>query len=361
MQTRTPSDHPVLALAIATGVLLAICLTPAAAIAQTGAASTAGPQLASYVQASDKGGFQYSQPSPFPELDLDLTPIAKQVAAEASERCATPLAAAALDLGDADGFMSNVMGAAANAAIGQVLGGLLGGGGGGGKQQPKLAKDPVKNKYKEKIDSPDGDARIRVGGQTYSDGMLISAKVDKAKGKGTFHTMFLEQPDCTRYFPEQYLGYDLWGSWSLSVSVTTTRSTYQDGNLIDQSTSTSGWSRSGDFDFSRGFSLWDQLPGEDQRMLLNADDAYLAQLRREIDTPAWASMGFAEPTEGIRAAGGVFRVTPDQLAPGTIAVVHITNVEKGRYHTVGFPLDMTFLEEGRIAFSWASAGTEALE
>lgn len=357
MPTRAFSDPGRRRAAAATVLLMAVL----PAVALQAIAQPAGAQFASYVQPSDKGGFQYSEPSPFPELDLDLTPIEQQVAAEASERCATPLAASPLDLGDADGFMGNLMGAAANAAIGQVLGGLLGGGGGGSKQQPKLAKDPVRNKYKEKIESPDGDAQIRVGGQTYADGLLISAKVDKAKGKGTFHTMFLEQPDCTRIFPEQYLGYDLWGSWSLSVSVTTTRSTYQDGNLIDQSTSTSGWSRSGDFDFSRGFSLWDQLPGEDQRMLLNADDAYLAQLRREIDTPAWAAMGYAEPTEGIRGAGGVFRVTPAQLAPGTIAVIHITNVEKGRYHTVGFPLEMAFGEEGRIAFSRISDGAESSE
>jgi len=272
------------------------------------------------------------------------------VAREASTRCATPLAAAPLDLGDADGFMSDVMGAAANAAIGQLVGGFLGGGG-GSKKKPTLYKDPVKNKYKEKIEHPSGDARIRIGGQAYEDGLLISAKVDKAKGKGTFHTMFLEMPDCTRIWPEKYLGYDLWGSWSLSVSVTTTRSSYQNGELVDRSTSNSSWSRSGDFDFSRGFSLWDQLPGEQQHMLLNADDAYLAQLRREIDVPAWAAMGYAEPTDGIRAAGGIFRVHPNELPTGTIAVVHITHVEKGRYKTVGFPLDINFADEGRLTFN----------
>lgn len=313
--------------------------------------SSPAAQTVSYIQPSDKGGFQYSEPSPFPEVDLDLGPIEHQVASEAAKRCATPLAAAPLDLGDADGFMGDLMGAAANAAIGQLVGGLLGGGGGGSKKKPTLYKDPVKNKHKVKIDHPSGDARIRIGGQAYEDGLVISAKVDKAKGKGTFHTMFLEAPDCTRIFPEQYMGYGLWGSWSLSVSVTTTRSSYQNGELIDRSTSQSGWSRSGDFDFSRGFSLWDQLPGEDQHMLLNADQAYLAQLRREIDVPAWAAMGYAEPTEGIRSAGGLFRVHVNDLPEGTIAVVHITHVEKGRYKTVGFPLDIGYGEEGRLSFT----------
>ena len=86
-------------------------------------------------------------------------------------------------------------------------------------------------------------------------------------------------------------------------------------------------------------------------MLLNADDAYLAQLRREIDVPAWAAMGYAEPTDGIRAAGGIFRVHPNELPTGTIAVVHITHVEKGRYKTVGFPLDINFADEGRLTFT----------
>jgi len=331
--------------------LMALAWTPTFAQTLADVGTPPAAQIASYIQPSDKGGFQYSEPSPFPELDLDLSPIEQQVASEAATRCATPLAAEPLDLGDADGFMGDLMGAAANAAIGQLVGGFLGGGGGGSKKKPKLYKDPVKNKHKEKIEHPGGDARIRVGGQAFEDGMVISAKVDKAKGKGTFHTMFLEAPDCTRIWPEQYLGYDLWGSWSLSVSVTTTRSTYQNGELIDRSTSQSGWSRSGDFDFSRGFSLWDQLPGEDQRMLLNADDAYLAQLRREIDVPAWAAMGYAEPTEGIRSAGGLFRVHVNDLPAGTIAVVHITHVDKGRYKTVGFPLDIGYGEEGRLSFT----------
>ncbi len=340
--------------ALIKGHLLLLTLTLAtdgrAADAPTGVGTPPGAQIASYIQPSDKGGFQYSEPTPFPDLELDLSPIEKEVAREASTRCATPLAAAPLDLGDADGFMSDVMGAAANAAIGQLVGGFLGGGG-GSKKKPTLYKDPVKNKYKEKIDHPSGDARIRIGGQAYEDGILVSAKVDKAKGKGTFHTMFLEMPDCTRIWPEKYLGYDLWGSWSLSVSVTTTRSSYQNGELVDRSTSNSSWSRSGDFDFSRGFSLWDQLPGEQQHMLLNADDAYLAQLRREIDVPAWAAMGYAEPTDGIRSAGGLFRVHPNELPTGTIAVVHITHVEKGRYKTVGFPLDINFADEGRLSFT----------
>ena len=305
---------------------------------------------ADFIPASDKGDFQYSAPSGYPDINLDIQPIERQIATAAATRCGTPLAASPLDLGDAQSVMGKMMGAAANAAIGKLVGGLLGGGGSSSKKKPPMAKDPIKNKFKQKIEHPDGDARIRIGGKAYSDGLLISAKVDKAKGKGTFHTMFLEQPDCRRIWPEAYAQYGLWGSWSLSVSVTKTSSTYRDGKLVDRSVSQSGWSKSGDFDFSRGFSLWDQLPGEAQRMVLDADEAYLTQLRREIDQPAWQQMGYAKPVEGIRAAGGVFRLDPSEITPDTLAVVHITHVDKGRYRTVGFPLRMSSQGDGLVAF-----------
>lgn len=306
---------------------------------------------ADFIPASDKGGFGYSAPSAYPEIQLDLQPIQQEVARSAATRCGTSLAASPLDLGNADSFMGEMLGKAANAAIGQLVGGLLGGGGGGSSKKPRMAKDPVKKKYKQKIEHPSGDARIRIGGQTYQNGLLISARVDKAAGKGTFHTMFLEQPDCRRIWPEQYVQYGLWGSWSLSVSVTKTTSSYRDGQLVDRSVERSGWSRSGDFDFSRGFSLWDQLPGEERRLILDADQAYLTQLRREIDIPAWQQMGYAKPTDGIRAAGGIFRVDPSEITSETLAVVHITHIDDGRYRTVGFPMRMTGGEKGAISFS----------
>jgi len=305
--------------------------------------------LPPYVPSSEKGDFQYSEPTRWPSIDLDLRPIEYQVARAASERCGTALAAAPLDLGDAEGFMGKAAEKAAGAVVGQLLGGLLGGG--GKQEKPQLHKDPIKSKFKQKIEHASGDAAIRVGGQVYDDGMLLSSRVDKAAGKGTFHTMFLERPDCTRIWPEQYLKYGLWGKWSMSVSVTRTTSTYQNGQLVNQSVSQSGWSKSGEFDFSRGFSLWDDLLENDLRLILDADEAYLAQLRREIGTPAWQQMGFGEPTEGIRDAGGLFRVAPQELTPGTIAVIHITHVDDGRYRTVGFPLSFEIGEEGRLSFS----------
>lgn len=316
----------------------------------TGRPTAAEP--ATFIYPSDKGGFQYSEPTAIPEVQLDLQPIEDEVATAAGERCGTGLAAAPLDLGKADSFLGSLAGSAAKAAVGQLVGSLLGGGSsGGGSKKPKLDKDPIKRKYKEKITHPSGDARLQVGGQLYKDGLLMSARVDKAKGKGTFHTMFLERPDCTRIWPEQYLRYGLWGSFKISVNVTKTSSTYRNGKLVDRTVDRSSWSRAGTFDVNRGFSIWDQLPGEDQRMILNADEAYSTQLRNEIGTPAWQELGFAKPVQGLRAAGGVFRVQPAELTPGTIAVVHITSVEDGRYRTKGFPMTFEVGEKGRLSFA----------
>ena len=330
---------------------------PAAVCVLAWLAGTAQAQDYLAYVSSDKGDFQYSQPSAYVQTELDIRSIEEKVGEAAATRCGTPLAAAPLDLGDAQSFMGKMVGKAASAAVGKVLSGLLGGGGGNSRsssnKKPALHDDPIKNKYKSKVEHPDGDARIRVGGQRFGDGLVLSAKVDKARGKGTFHTMFIEQPDCTRYWPEEYLKFDMWGSWSLNVSVTKTTSTYRDGELINRTSSTNKWSKSGKFDFDRGFSIWDQLPGEDIRMVLDADQAYLTQLRREIDTPAWQQMGFGEPTEGVRSAGGLFRLDPSQISAQSLAVVHITNIENGRYKTVGFPLRFVEGDDGLYSFEWA--------
>jgi hypothetical protein len=277
------------------------------------------------------------------------------VAKEASTRCATKLAGAPLDLGEAESFVSkfakNAAGAAVSKALSSALGGFLGGGG-GGEKKPPLYKDQVKKNQKVDFTDPTTDTRIKLGGMIAQDGLLVSARVDKADGKGTFHTVFLERPDCVRIFPVKQMGYELWGKWTLNVSITKTTSHYQDGVLTSQSVEKSGWSKSGTFDFSKGISIVETGPlGESMRLVLDPDQAYLNQLRNEIERPLWQEMGYGAPTEGLRSLGAVFDVTPADLTPGTIAVVHVTHVEKGRYATVGFPLKMDVGPEGALAFT----------
>ena len=93
-------------------------------------------------------------------------------------------------------------------------------------------------------------------------------------------------------------------------------------------------------------------------MVLDADKAYLNQLRREIDMPAWQAMGYDKPTEGIRAAGGVFRLDPAVITDQTLAVVHITQVKDGRYRTIGFPLRFKAGDKGHYTFELATDAGE---
>ena len=52
----------------------------------------------------------------------------------------------------------------------------------------------------------------------------------------------------------------------------------------------------------------------------------------------------------MRSAGGWFKLQPEELTPETIAVIHITEVNEGRYQTLGFPLKFVAGEEGRLSF-----------
>lgn len=315
-----------------------------------GAAAGDAPSAASPIP-SEKGGFVHAEVPSWPTLTLDLAPAEAQLWKAASSRCATALSGASIDMGEADGFVDKMVGKAASAAVGKLIGMLGAGGGGGRKERPKTQKDPIKKKFKTKFEDEPSDTRIRLGGQAFADGLLLSARVDKAKGKGTFHSIYLEQPDCRRYWPAHEMAYDLWGEWSLSVSVTRTTRTYQNGDLVDESVQTSGWSKSGTFDFSDGFSIVGADELDDHwKLLLSPDEAYLNQLKTQMGQPMWQEMGFGEPTKGLRAVGAAFTVPPAALQPGTIAVVHVTRIEGGRYRTVGFPFRMAFGEDGTMTF-----------
>jgi hypothetical protein len=254
-------------------------------------------------------------------------------------------------MGEAAGFMEKMMGKATSAAVGKLLGGLLGGGGSGRKERPATSRDPIKKKHKSKFTDPATDTRIRLGGKAFSDGILLSTHVDKAKGKGTFHSIYLEQPDCQRYWPANQMAYDLWGEWSLSVSITKTTRKYENGDLVSESVDKSGFSKAGTFDFTDGFSIIgaDGL-NDELKLLLSPDEAYLNQLKNQIGSPMWQQMGFGEPTKGLRGVGAAFAVPPTALQPGTIAVVHITRIEDGQYRTVGFPFRINFDGESKMSF-----------
>jgi hypothetical protein len=306
---------------------------------------------------TEKGGFQHAPVEPTPAQELDLGPVQEAVATEAAKRCGTYMAAQPLEMGDAAGFGEQMAGKVASAAVGKLLGGLMGGGG-GSKKKPDLYKDEIKKKHKEKFKDEPTNTQVSLGGQLFKDGLLLSSRVDKSKGKSTFHTMFLERPDCTRIFPVRQMGYGLWGEWSLSVSITKTTRSYQDGKLVGESVEKSGWSKAGTFDFSNNMNiLIDDGVSDELKLVLDPAVAYLNQLKSQIGTPMWQEMGYGEPMKGLRAVGAVFEVSPADISPDTIAVIHVTRVEKGQYTTVGFPFNMAVGGEGMVSFKQIPAPT----
>ena len=326
--------------------LLATCLVLATGGSLVRAVDGDGPVK------SDKGDFRYATAGAWPEMTLDLDPIQREVGRAAASRCGTGLAAAPLDFGKAPGFLGKMAGNLASAAASKLIGSLFGGGGGGSKDDgPPLKKDPIRKGDKERFEDLDTGTRIRVGSRAYSDALLISADIEKSKGKGTFHTIFLEKSDCTRIFPEDTWGYKRWGKWSLSVSITKTTRTYQNGNLVNESVSKSGWSKSGTFDPARMVSIFGfDEDAQAMQLMLDPNVAFLNQLKNDLDTPLWQQMGYGEPTQGVRSVGAAFPgLTAADLGDDTVAIVHVTRVDKGRYHTVGFPLKMHVSASGDIS------------
>ena len=298
----------------------------------------------------EKGGFRHGELPAWPESTIDLAPIRAEVAAQAATRCATKLAGAPLDLGPAESFAAKAAKGVASQALSSALGFLGAGASGGSDRKPQLYDDPVR--HKTTFTDPTSDTRLELGGFAAKDGILLSARVDKSEGKGTFHTIFLERPDCARLFPTRELGYGLWGKWTLDVSITKTTSTYQNGALTGQSVEHSGWSKSGTFDFSRGVALIDTTPTGESTLVLDPDQAYLNQLKRTLAEPLWRKMGYGEPVEGLRSVGALFEnTTAAELGDGTIAVVHVTRIDHDRYTTVGFPLKVAVGSDGTLAFS----------
>lgn len=329
------------------------CLRPLSALFCLTLAFPAGSAIpeAGAVGSSDKGDFQYAMANPWPETKLDLGPIQREIGQAASTRCGTGLAAAPMDFGKAPGFMGKMAGKLVSAGLSQLVGGFLGGGGSKSQDKgPPLKKDPIRSKFKSKFTDEASGTQLEVGGKMFSDALLLSADIDKSKSKGTFHTIFLEKSDCTRIFPEDTWGFRRWGKWSLSVSITRTTRTYQNGNLVNESVSKSGWSKSGTFDYSNMVRILSVNPDTQEfELLTDPNQAFLNKLKSDLETPLWQQMGYEEPTQGLRSVGAAFPgLTAADIGDDTIAVVHITQVKKGRYQTVGFPMKLNVQADGSV-------------
>ncbi len=261
-------------------------------------------------------------------------------------RCDPQIIAQPLAIGTKEGFTAaGLLKGFGNSMLSGGLSLLTGGmvsveGRGRRKSEPELHRDAVKRRDKSKIPHPEGHTKMRVGAKVDEEALTVSVYLDKAKGKGTVHAVYLETPDCRRFWPEAYLAYSLWGEWNLSVSWTQTSETYQDGQLVDRSAASGGWSTG-----------WQRLPGGISEVAHLSDPAAMAALSEyqiglleELGAPAWRRMGFSAPTSGPRSTGAVFPANAELLeALGTgqlRAVVHVTREVDEVFQTVAMPLQM---------------------
>jgi hypothetical protein len=226
------------------------------------------------------------------------------------------------DVGSRANFKEKLKSKTAGLAT-KALTGLLGiGGGGGGKAKgPVTYKDPVKNKQKVRVRNKAEKRDIRVGGTFTPQGLLISADIKKAPGKGTFHTIYVQNSRGWRLVPIRLLMYEIWKNWKLNVSWT--RDTFVDGELVKHEQG--GWSES-----------WRELIAKGQQI-------------EYAEVPIWEQLGFNTAVSGARSMGALFEVTPEMLASGPInVVVHITDPKKDPVMTVPYVFQVSLGRKGKV-------------
>ncbi|MBI4969090.1 MAG: hypothetical protein HZC25_13320 [Rhodospirillales bacterium] len=226
-----------------------------------------------------------------------------------------------------------------------VVGGLFGGGGGGGfgigglgggsrmggapsalsssgPKGPSLVADPVP--AKQAFAHPDGLSTIKLGGRMTEEGLKISAEIESAPGKGTFHSLQIEDDACRVLKPKAYYLWKLWEEWTLTV--TWWRERYVDGQRVSREEG--GWQQSGRRDIAQG----------------------VVEVETEAN-PLWKRFGYDRATEGVQGLGADFAVTTDQLAGGAMKlVIHVSNPSVDPVVTMPFDLRIAPQPDGSIAF-----------
>jgi len=216
-----------------------------------------------------------------------------------------------------------------NKAKGMVLGALakasgLSTGGGGKDAGPNTYKDPVKNKRKIKVKEKKPKRELRIGGLVDDNGLLISSDIKKWPGKGTFHSIYLQNPRGWKIQPIGYYMYEIWKNWKLTVSWT--RDTFVNDKLVKHEEG--GWTES-----------WREKVGSGKETIYG-----------EVpEAPIWEILGFNTATSGARALGTQFPVTADMLAAEPMSlVVHITNPKEDPVTTRPYIFTINVDSKGRI-------------
>jgi hypothetical protein len=308
------------------------------------------PSYANFVEPTLKGGFRFTNPPALPSTSLGLIDAAEE---PGESLCGLEYAANAMPIGDRENY-SKLLGAAKGLGMGLLSRALSSASdgaidNGGGRRdrnanEPALFEDPIPKKATTKVKDRESKTELRLGGQVASDGILLSTRLEDVRDKGTVHEIYLERDDCRRIYPFVDYTYELWGEWNLSVSWSTTSSTYQDGELVDQQTASGGFMRSGEGfldaeSSARAFKeAMEDVPPELQDKL----SRYHAQVQDELGAPMWQRLGFAAPSSGARHVGNMFRMGPSDLQAlrddRYHLIVQVTREDKRFYQAVGVPV-----------------------
>ena len=307
-----------------------------------------------------KGDVHLAEAPALPQFRVPLAPAPSEAVggADGGPRCGAALASVPLAIGPRDQFAAvksaglGFLGTLASVASGGKL--APGGSKGPEKKDPPVLKDPIRSKYRGSVrDKPSG-IKLDLGAQLDGRELLLSTRLDSVSGKGTVHEIYLERDDCRRIYPMAEYLYELWGSWSLSVSWTRTESTYEDNKLVNQQTTSGGFMRSGTFG-PGGLPALDAAFASLPPDLAGPARRYQAELRDEMTLPMWRRLGFAAPTSGARTVGSRFILSGGDLAAlgaGRLAaIVQVTREHGAVFEAVGVPVALRPGKDSYLAFT----------
>lgn len=243
--------------------------------------------------------------------------------------CTSPAANQAISIGPNSevGSSANFREKAKKKAAGvatKAITSLLGIGGGGKSEGPATYKDPIKKKMKTRVRDKAAKRDFYSGGGFTPDGLLISSDIKKAPGKGTFHTIYLENARGWRLMPIALLMYEIWRDWKLSVSWT--RDTYLDGELVKHEEG--GWTES-----------WREL-------IARGEEVVYGEVQM---APLWQQLGFNTAVSGARSLGTLFPITPEMLVsePWNL-VVHVSDPKKDPVVSVPYIFQLGLNDKGNL-------------
>ena len=210
-----------------------------------------------------------------------------------------------------------------------LVGGLFGGGGrkSSSSSGPRTKRDPARKADEVSVTDPATGVTCDVRTRWTDDGLLVSTQLDKHPDKGTFQTVYLMDEYGNQMPASRIEVYKIWAKHTLTVSWT--KSTYQDGNLVSQSSG--GWSESwtedlGTFKRRTGAEGMGGIP------------------------PIWALSGYDRAHAGVRRVGTYFQLTPEafQNARKLYLVIHITMPKMDPVMTTPLIMELTPGADGSV-------------